>query len=293
MEIIFWGLSQNPEVENVCFMVFSFFYTVVLLRNLFIIMTVGMANLFKSPKYFFLNFLSFVDICYSTITAPKMIVDLLVKNKTISYLSNMLQLLGMHFFGYTEIFILTVMTYDRFVAICKPLHYMAIMDQEKCNKMLLETWVGGFFHSIIQVALVIQLPFCGPNEIDHYFFDVHSVLKLACTDTYVVGVVVTANSGTIALGSFVILLISYTIILAFLRKQSVEGRRKALSTCDSHITVVIIFFRPCTFMYMRPDTTFSEDKMVAVFYIIITPMLNPLTYTQKCRSKEYNEETVG
>jgi olfactory receptor len=143
------------------------------------------------------------------------------------------------------------------------------------------------------VALVIQLLFCGPNEIDHYFFDVHSVLKLACTDTYVVGVVVTANSGTIALGSFVILLISYTIILAFLRKQSVEGRRKALSTCDSHITVVIIFFRPCTFMYMRPDTTFSEDKMVAVFYNIITPMLNPLTYTQKCRSKEYNEETVG
>ncbi|EFB28174.1 hypothetical protein PANDA_020363, partial [Ailuropoda melanoleuca] len=208
-----------------------------------------------------------------------MIVDLLAKSKTISYVGCMLQLFGVHFFGCTEIFILTVMAYDRYVAICKPLHYTTIMDRGRCNKMLLGTWIGGFLHSIIQVALVVQLPFCGPNEIDHYFCDVHPVLKLACTDTYVVGVVVTANSGTIALGSFVILVISYTIILISLRKHSAEGRRKALSTCGSHIAVVIIFFGPCTFMYMRPDTTFSEDKMVAVFYTIITPMLNPLIYT--------------
>ncbi|XP_075815550.1 olfactory receptor 4S2 [Microtus pennsylvanicus] len=278
-EFIFWGLSQNPEIEEVCFVVFSFFYMVIVLGNLLIMVTVFSGNLFKSPMYFFLSFLSFVDICYSSVTAPKMIVDLLVRRKTISYVGCMLQLFGVHFFGCTEIFILTVMAYDRYVAICKPLHYMTIMDRERCNKMLLGTWVGGFLHSIIQVALMVQLPFCGPNEIDHYFCDVHPVLKLACTDTYIVGVVVTANSGTIALGSFVILLISYTIILVSLRKQSSEGRRKALSTCGSHIAVVIIFFGPCTFMYMRPDTTFSEDKMVAVFYTIITPMLNPLIYT--------------
>ncbi|XP_076785176.1 olfactory receptor 4S2 [Arvicanthis niloticus] len=278
-EFIFWGLSQNPEVEEACFVVFAFFYMVILLGNLLIMLTVCFGNLFKSPMYFFLNFLSFVDICYSSVTAPKMIVDLLVKKKTISYVGCMLQLFGVHFFGCTEIFILTVMAYDRYVAICKPLHYMTIMDRERCHKMLLGTWIGGFLHSIIQVALVLLLPFCGPNEIDHYFCDVHPVLKLACTDTYIVGVVVTANSGTIALGSFVILLISYTVILVSLRKQSSEGRRKALSTCGSHIAVVIIFFGPCTFMYMRPDTTFSEDKMVAVFYTIITPMLNPLIYT--------------
>ncbi|KAM7340987.1 hypothetical protein ACRRTK_001602 [Alexandromys fortis] len=278
-EFIFWGLSQNPETEEVCFVVFSFFYMVIVLGNLLIMVTVFSGNLFKSPMYFFLSFLSFVDICYSSVTAPKMIVDLLVRRKTISYVGCMLQLFGVHFFGCTEIFILTVMAYDRYVAICKPLHYMTIMDRERCNKMLLGTWVGGFLHSIIQVALMVQLPFCGPNEIDHYFCDVHPVLKLACTDTYIVGVVVTANSGTIALGSFVILLISYTIILVSLRNQSAEGRRKALSTCGSHIAVVIIFFGPCTFMYMRPDTTFSEDKMVAVFYTIITPMLNPLIYT--------------
>ncbi|KAM4845677.1 olfactory receptor 4S2 [Thomomys bottae] len=278
-EFIFLGLSQNPQVRAVCFLVFSFFYTIILLGNSLIMLTVCLGNLFKSPMYFFLYFLSFVDICYSSVTAPKLISDLLVETKTISYGGCMLQVFGVHFFGCTEIFILTVMAYDRYVAICKPLHYMTIMDRQKCNKMLLGTWVGGFLHSIIQVALVVQLPFCGPNEIDHYFCDVHPVLKLACTDTYVVGVVVTANSGTIALGSFVILLISYTVILLSLRKQSAEGRRKALSTCGSHIAVVIIFFGPCTFMYMRPDTTFSEDKMVAVFYTIITPMLNPLIYT--------------
>ncbi|XP_049635769.1 olfactory receptor 4S2 [Suncus etruscus] len=276
---VFLGLSQNKEVQEVCFLVFSLFYTIILLGNLLIMLTVYVGNLYKSPMYFFLSYLSFVDICYSSVTAPKMIVDLLSKTKTISYVGCILQVFGVHFFGCTEIFILTVMAYDRYVAICKPLHYMTIMDRERCNKMLLGTWIGGFIHSIIQVALVVQLPFCGPNEIDHYFCDVHPVLKVACTDTYVVGVVVTANSGTIALGSFVILLFSYTVILISLRKQSAEGRRKALSTCGSHIAVVIIFFGPCTFMYMRPDITFSEDKMVAVFYTIVTPMLNPLIYT--------------
>lgn len=156
---------------------------------------------------------------------------------------------------------------------------MTIMDGERCNKMLLGTWLGGFLHSIVQVALVVQLPFCGPNEIDHYFCDIHPLLKLACTDTYVIGVVVIANSGIITLVSFVILIISYIFILVYLRKQSAEGRHKALSTCGSHIAVVIIFFGPCTFMYMRPETTFSEDKMVALFYTIITPMLNPMIYT--------------
>ncbi|XP_076982789.1 olfactory receptor 4S2-like [Tamandua tetradactyla] len=278
-EFIFLGLSQNPEVTKVCFVVFSFFYTVSLLGNLLIILTVCIGNLFKSPMYFFLDYLSFVDICYSSVIAPKMITDLLAKTKNISYVGCMFQLFWSHFFGSTEIFLLTTMAYDRYVAICKPLHYTTIMDRNRCNSMLLGIWIGGFIHSLLQLALVAQLPFCGPNEIDHYFCDVHPVLKLACTDTYVVGIVLTVNSGTIALGGFVILLISYTVILISLRKQSADGRRKALSTCGSHICVVTIFFGPCTFMYMRPDTTFSEDKIVAVFYTIITPMLNPLIYT--------------
>ncbi|KAM4845632.1 olfactory receptor 4S2-like [Thomomys bottae] len=278
-EFIFWGLTQDPVAEEVCLVVFSFFYTVILLGNLLIMLTICMDNLWKSPMYFFLNSLSFVDICFSSSTAPKLIADLLAKKKRISYAGCILQLFGVHFFGCTEIFILIVMAYDRYVAICKPLHYMTIMDQERCNKILLGTWVGGFLHTIIPVSLLVQLPFCGPNEINHYFCDVHPLLKLACTDTHIIGGLVTANSGTISLGSFVILLISYTVILVSLRKQSAEGRRKALSTCGAHLAVVIIFFVPCTFTYMRPDVTFTEDKMVAVFYTIITPMLNPMIYT--------------
>ncbi|XP_007954849.1 olfactory receptor 4S2-like [Orycteropus afer afer] len=273
------GLSQNPKVEGVCFVVFSLLYMAILLGNLLIMLTVHMGNLLKSPMYFFLNYLSFADICYSSVTAPKMIFDLLAKRKTISYVGCMLQLFAVHFFGPTEVFILIVMAYDRYVAICKPLHYMTIMDQDTCSKMVLGTWIGGFLHSVIQLVFVVRLPFCGPNEIDHYFCDVHPVLKLACTDTYAVAVVETASSGTIALGGFLILLISYTFILKSLRKQSAEGRRKALSTCGSHITVVVMFLGPSTFTYMRPDVTFAEDKMVAVFYTIITPMLNPLIYT--------------
>ncbi|XP_015361117.1 olfactory receptor 4S2-like [Marmota marmota marmota] len=278
-EFIFWGLSQNPEVEEVCFVVFLFFYAVILLGNLIIMLTVFMGNLLKSPMYFFLNSSSFVDICFSSATAPNTIADLLSKNKTISYEGCILQLFGVHFFGSTEIFILIVMAYDRYVAICKPLHYMTIMDREKCNKMLLETWVSGFIHTVIPISLVVLLPFCGPNEIDHYFCDVRPLLKLACTDTHIISGVVTANSGTLTLGAFAILFISYTVILVSLRKQSAEGRRKALSTYGAHIAVVIIFFGPCTFTYMHPDVTFTEDKTVAVFCTIITPMLNPMIYT--------------
>ncbi|XP_049635770.1 olfactory receptor 4S2-like [Suncus etruscus] len=276
---IFLGLSQNREVEEVCFLFFSLLYTLTLLGNLLIILTVYLGNLYKSPMYFFLSFLSIVDICLSSATAPKLIVDLVAETKTISYPECMAQLFAVHFFGCTEVFLLIVMAYDRYVAICKPLHYMTIMYQERCCKLILGTWIGGFIHTLIQLSLVIQLHFCGTNEIDHYFCDVHPLLKLACKDTFVAGVVETANSGTIALGSFVILLISYTVILVSLRKQSAEGRRKALSTCGAHIAVVIIFFGPCTFMYMRPDTTFAADKMVAVFYTIVTPILNPLIYT--------------
>ncbi|KAM5318324.1 LOW QUALITY PROTEIN: olfactory receptor 4S2-like [Glossophaga mutica] len=274
----FLRLCQNPEAEEICFVVFSLFYMVLLLGNLLIMLTAHHPSPFLVPMYFFLNYLSFVDICYSSVTAPKMIVDLLAKSNTISYERCMMQLFRVHFFGCVEIVILTVVAYDCYVATCSPLYYVAITDWG-CNKMLLGTWLGGFLHSIIQVALVVQWPLCGPNEIDHYFCGVHPLLNLACTDPYVVGV--TVNSSTIALGSFLILLTSYTVLLVSLRKQSAEGRHKALLTCGSHIAVGIIFFGPCSFMYMHPDTTFSKDKIRAVFYTIITPMLNLPIYTMR------------
>ncbi|XP_060117877.1 olfactory receptor 4S2-like [Heteronotia binoei] len=279
MEFVLLGLTQNEEMQQICFVLFLFFYLIIVLGNLLIVVTIIFSSHLKSPMYFFLSYLSFVDICYSSVTAPKMIADFLVEKKTISFYGCIAQLFGVHFFGCTEIFILTVMAYDRYIAICKPLHYTTIMTKRICNQMVAASWVGGFMHSLIQTLVTTQLPFCGPNEIDHYFCDVHPLLKLACTDTYIVGIIVVANSGMIALSCFLILVVSYIVILISLRSHSSEGRRKALSTCASHVTVVILFFGPCTFTYIRPSSNFSEDKTVAVFYTVITPMLNPLIYT--------------
>ncbi|NXG89828.1 OR4S2 protein, partial [Stercorarius parasiticus] len=278
-EFILVGLSENPGVQKICFVMFLFFYMIILAGNLLIVITVISSQRLNSPMYFFLSYLSFVDICYSSITAPKMIADFLVENKTISFVGCMAQLFGVHFFGCTEIFILTVMAYDRYTAICRPLHYTTLMTRRVCGQMVIGSWVGGFIHSMVQTLLTTCLPFCGPNKIDHYFCDVHPLLQLACTNTYAVGIIVVANSGMVALSCFFILVMSYIVILISLKNQTSEGRHKALSTCGSHITVVILFFGPCTFTYIRPSSDLSEDKRVALFYTVITPMLNPLIYT--------------
>ncbi|NXL95617.1 OR4S2 protein, partial [Alectura lathami] len=283
-EFVLMGLSENQGVQKVCFVTFLSFYTIIVAGNLLIIITVMSSERLNSPMYFFLCYLSFVDICYSSVTAPKMIADFLVENKTISFVGCIAQLFGVHFFGCTEIFILTVMAYDRYTAICRPLHYTTLMTRRACGLMVIGSWVGGFVHSTVQTLLTTWLPFCGPNKIDHYFCDVHPLLQLACADTYTVGIIVVANSGMITLSCFFILVVSYFVILTSLRSHTSEGRHKALSTCGSHVTVVILFFGPCTFTYIRPSSGLSEDKIVAVFYTVITPMLNPLIYT--LRNKE-------
>ncbi|XP_048217276.1 olfactory receptor 4B1-like [Perognathus longimembris pacificus] len=278
-ELIIAGLFQDPEVQRACFVLFLPVYLATVLGNGLIVVTVSVSKSLRSPMYFFLSSLSMVEICYSSTVVPKFITDLLARIKTISLKGCLAQIFFFHFFGVAEILLLVVMAYDRYVAICKPLHYMNIMSQYLCHMLVAGSWLGGFFHSIIQVLIAIQLPFCGPNVIDHYFCDLQPLFKLACTDTFVEGVIVLANSGLIALFSFLILMSSYIIILVNLRKQSAEGRRKALSTCASHITVVVLFFGPAIFLYMRPSSTFTVDKLVAVFYTVITPMLNPIIYT--------------
>ncbi|XP_006865170.1 PREDICTED: olfactory receptor 4B1-like [Chrysochloris asiatica] len=278
-ELILTGLFQDPEVQRVCFVIFLPVYLATLVGNGLIVLTVSVSKSLHSPMYFFLSYLSLVEISYSSTVVPKFITDLLTKIKTISMEGCLAQIFFFHFFGVTEILLLVMMAYDRYVAICKPLHYMNIMSRQLCHILVAGSWMGGFLHSIIQILITIQLPFCGPNIVDHYFCDLLPLFKLACTDTFVEGVSVLANSGLIALCSFLILVLSYIVILVNLRNHSAEGRRKALSTCASHITVVILFFGPAIFLYMRPSSTFTEDKLVAVFYTVITPMLNPIIYT--------------
>ncbi|KAM8929708.1 olfactory receptor 4P4-like [Lycaon pictus] len=277
-EFILLGLSYNQNIQIFCFIFFLFCYVSILVGNL-ILVSILCSGLFYQPMYYFLNHLSFMDICYTSCVIPKLIGDLLLVRKTISYDNCMLQVFSLHFLGMIEIFILTVMAFDRYAAICKPLHYMIIMNRTRCNLLVLAAWVGGAVHSFSQFSMIICLPFCGPNEINHYYCDIFPLLKIACTDTYVIGVLVVANSGMVALVSFVLLFGSYVVILFTLRNYSAEGRRKALSTCGSHITVVILFFGPSIFAYLRPPTTFPEDKIFALFYTIIAPMFNPLIYT--------------
>ncbi|NP_001000576.1 olfactory receptor Olr742 [Rattus norvegicus] len=278
-ELIFTGLFQDPEVQKVCFGLFLPVYVATLLGNSLIIVAVSASKTLHSPMYFFLSSLSLVEIFYSSTIAPKFITDLLAKIKTISLKGCLTQIFFFHFFGVVEVILLVVMAYDRYVAICKPLHYMYIMSRLVCQRLVAGSWLGGLIHSIIQILITIPLPFCGPNVIDHYFCDLQPLFKLACTDTFLEGVIVMANSGLISIISLFILVSSYAIILVSLRNHSAEGRRKALATCASHITVVFLYFGPGAFIYMRPSSTFTEDKLVSVFYTVITPMLNPIVYT--------------
>ncbi|XP_075403776.1 olfactory receptor 4P4-like [Tenrec ecaudatus] len=278
-EFILLGFSYDSKIQLFFCMLFSFCYISLLVGNLLILLSIRCSSLFHQPMYYFLSHLSSMDICYTSSVTPKLIGDLPLEKKSISYGNCMLQVFTMHFFGGIEIFILTAMAFDRYVAICKPLHYMIIMNRTRCHLIVLVAWAGGAAHAFPQLFMTISLPFCGPNEIDHYFCDVFPLLKVACTDTYIIGVLVVANSGMVALVTFVVLVGSYVIILFTLRNHSAEGRRKALSTCGSHVTVVLLFFAPTIFIYLRPPTTFPEDKIFALFYTIIAPMFNPLIYT--------------
>lgn len=278
-EFVFLGLTDNWVLEILFFITFSTTYVLTLWGNILIMVTIVFTARLHTPMYFFLSNLSFIDICHSSVTVPKMLEGLLLKRKTISFDNCIAQLFFLHLFACAEIFLLTIMAYDRYVAICTPLHYSTVINMRVCIQLVFALWLGGTVHSLVQTFLTIHLPYCGPNIIDSYFCDVPSVIKLACTDTYLTGMLIVSNSGTISLACFLALVTSYTVILVSLRKQSAEGRRKALSTCSAHFMVVALFFGPCIFLYTRPDTSFSLDKVVSVFYTVVTPFLNPLIYS--------------
>ncbi|XP_047373838.1 olfactory receptor 4P4-like [Sciurus carolinensis] len=278
-EFVFLGLWANKEIELLFFVLFLLCYLAVLVGNVLILLTITCSPLIEQPMYYFLGHLSLMDLCYTSTVVPRLIRDLAAARKTISYNSCMTQLFTAHLLAGVEIFILVSMALDRYVAIVKPLHYMAIMKQRKCNLLVMVAWGVGFWHSIALLLMVLRLPFCGPNQIDHYICDVKPLLKLVCKDIHVVSILVIANSGMVVVVIFLVLVASYLLILYHLRTRSSAGRRKALSTCSSHVTVVVLFFVPCIYTYVLPAGSENKDKEISVFYTVVAPMLNPLIYT--------------
>ncbi|XP_008542212.2 olfactory receptor 4E1 [Equus przewalskii] len=275
------GLSVNQKVQIAGFAMFLIFYVFTLIGNILIVITVIYDHRLHTPMYFFLSNLSFIDVCHSTVTVPKMLIDTWSEEKLISFDICVTQMFFLHLFACTEIFLLTVMAYDRYVAICKPLQYMTVMNWKVCVLLAVALWTGGTIHSIALTSLTVKLPYCGPDEIDNFFCDVPQVIKLACTDTHIIEILIISNSGLISVVCFVVLVVSYAVILVSLRQQISEGRRKALSTCAAHLTVVTLFLGHsfCIFVYSRPSTSLPEDKIVSVFFTAVTPLLNPIIYT--------------
>ncbi|XP_072648005.1 olfactory receptor 4P4-like [Canis lupus baileyi] len=278
-EFVFMGLWGNKQIELLFFFLFLLCYLAILMGNFIILLTIICSHLIEQPMYYFLCHLSLMDLCYTSTVVPRLIRDLGAARKNISYNNCMTQLFTAHLLAGVEIFILVSMALDRYVAIVKPLHYMVIMSRRRCNLLIFMAWSVGFWHSVALLLLVLNLPFCGPNQINHYICDVKPLLKLVCRDIRVVNILVISNSGMVVVAVFLVLVASYILILYNLRTHSSVGRRKALSTCSSHVMVVILFFVPCIYIYVLPAGSENKDKEISVFYTVIAPLLNPLIYT--------------
>ncbi|CAH2322328.1 olfactory receptor 1019-like, partial [Pelobates cultripes] len=264
-------------------------YLIIILSNLIIFASIILDSHLHTPMYIFLCNLSVIDISYTSTTLPNLLAMLLTQCKTISFLECFIQLYFFMCFASTEILLLAAMAYDRYVAICHPLHYSILMSPKHCVRLVLAMWVMGLLDPVAHTILIANLSYCHSHHIDHFFCDVTPLLKLTCSDTFPVELCTYIYGTLLCVSAFTLTLVSYVFIIStILNIQSSSGRRKAFSTCSSHITCVIIFYGTIISMYMRPTSVYSpgQDKFFALLYIVLIPILNPLIYTLK--NKDFN-----
>ncbi|XP_008839842.1 olfactory receptor 2D2-like [Nannospalax galili] len=281
-EFILLGFSSDPTTNRILFFVFLPIYLSSVLGNGLIITLICVDTHLHTPMYFFLCVLSLLDTCYITTTMPQMLVHLLAHSQTISFAGCWLQMYVFGALGLTECTFFVVMAYDRYVAICYPLRYTAILSWGLCSRLAAGTWVVGFIFSLMHTFFTMWLPYCGPNKVNHYFCEGPSVRSLACMDTHLIEMVDLVMSVFMVVVPISLIVASYIrIVLAILKIKSTQARCKAFSTCASHLTVVILFYVPATYIYMRPNSSYSpeRDKQISLFYNVFTALLNPVVYS--------------
>ncbi|XP_008848815.1 olfactory receptor 1052-like [Nannospalax galili] len=289
-EFILIGLTENPNLQVPLFLLFSLVYLMTLVGNWGMIALIWLNSQLHTPMYFFLSNLSFCDICYSTVLAPKMLVNFLSEHKSSTFIGCILQSFFFLVYATADSILLSIMAYDRYVAIANPLLYTVIMTQSVCTQMVLGCYLAGLINSMTHTIGLLRLDFCGPNIVNHYFCDIPPLLKLSCSDANTNEMLLLVFSAVIAMFTFFIIVVSYiSIISAIMRIHSADGRRKAFSTCASHLTAVTLFYGSGTFSYIQPSSQYSleQEKVSAVFYTLVIPMLNPLIYS--LRNKDVKE----
>uniref|UniRef100_A0A8D1LJA5 Olfactory receptor n=1 Tax=Sus scrofa TaxID=9823 RepID=A0A8D1LJA5_PIG len=282
MEFVLLGFTDVPHLQWFLFGLFLVIYIIILISNGIIFLITKLDSALQTPMYYFISNFSFLEICYASVTLPRMLINLWTQKRTISFVACATQMCCFLVLAATECFLLAVMAYDRYVAICNPLHYPLIMKHKMCIQLVAGSWISGIPVQIGQTFQIFSLPFCGSNLINHFFCDIPPILKLACGDTFVNEMMVSTVAVLFVTVPFLLILVSYgKLISTILKLSSATSRTRAFSTCSSHLMVVVLFFGSGMITYLRPRTSHSAgtDKVLSLFYTIVTPMFNPMIYS--------------